>query len=372
MRCRSFGRRPLVGYGPVALATVATMVLGFAVWIHHMFATGIPALALSFFGSASMVIAVPSAVATFAWVATIWTGRPVYRVPFLFFAGFVLLFVIGGVSGVMTAAVPFDWQLTDTYFVVAHLHYVLLGINVFPVIGGIYFWFPKFTGRMTNERLGKLAFWVLFIGFNVAFFPMHIAGLLGMLRRMYTYPADMGWNTVNLVTSLGSFLFAAGVLLFLIDIAVSLKRGKLAGNNPWDAPTLEWSVSSPPPPYNFAVVPTLASRHPLWEGRVEEPGEAVQARSQLDEGYLLAQGREALGTTALEASPDVILKMPEDSYAPFWLAVFAALLFAGLALTAWVFVGAMLAGCAVSIIAWLWPERALLQREPVAVEDAGG
>jgi cytochrome c oxidase subunit I len=367
-----FCRRPLVGYGPVALATVATMVVGFAVWIHHMFATGIPALALSFFGSASMVIAVPSAVATFAWLATIWTGRPVYRVPFFFFAGFVLLFVIGGVSGVMTAAVPFDWQLTDTYFVVAHLHYVLLGINVFPVIGGIYFWFPKFTGRMTNERLGKLAFWVLFIGFNVAFFPMHIAGLLGMPRRMYTYPADMGWNTVNLVTSLGSFLFAAGVLVFLIDIAVSLKRGKIAGNNPWDAPTLEWSVSSPPPPYNFAVVPTLASRHPLWEGRVEEPGDAVQTRSQLDEGYLLAQGREALGTTALEASPDVILKMPEDSYAPFWLAVFAALLFAGLALTAWVFVGAMLAGCAVSIIAWLWPERALVQREPVAVEDAGG
>ena len=367
-----FCRRPLVGYGPVALATVATMVVGFAVWIHHMFATGIPALALAFFGSASMVIAVPSAVATFAWIATIWTGRPVYRVPFLFFAGFVLLFVIGGVSGVMTAAVPFDWQLTDTYFVVAHLHYVLLGINVFGVIGGVYFWFPKFTGRMTSERLGKIAFGLLFVGFNAAFFPMHIAGLLGMPRRMYTYPADMGWNTVNLVTSLGSFVFAVGVLVFLIDLAVSLKRGAIAGNNPWDAPTLEWSVSSPPPPYNFAVVPTLASRHPLWEGRIEEPGGADPVRSQLDEGYLLAQGREALGTTALEATPDIILKMPEDSYAPFWLAVFAALLFAGLALSAWVFVGAMLLGCAVSIIAWLWPERALIQREPVSVEDAGG
>jgi cytochrome c oxidase subunit 1/cytochrome c oxidase subunit I+III len=186
------------------------MVIGFVVWIHHMFATGIPALALSFFGAASMVIAIPSAVATFAWIATIWTGRPVFRVPFLFFAGFVLLFVVGGVSGVMTAAVPFDWQLTDTYFVVAQL----LGINVFPVIGGIYFWFPKFTGRMMSERLGKIGFWVLFIGFNVTFFPMHIAGLLGMPRRIYAYPADMGWNTVNLVTSLGSFLFAAGVLIF--------------------------------------------------------------------------------------------------------------------------------------------------------------
>lgn len=366
-----FCRRPLVGYGPVALSTVATMVIGFVVWIHHMFATGIPALALSFFGAASMVIAIPSAVATFAWIATIWTGRPVFRVPFLFFAGFVLLFVIGGVSGVMTAAVPFDWQLTDTYFVVAHLHYVLLGINVFPVIGGIYFWFPKFTGKMMSERLGKVAFWVLFSGFNVAFFPMHIAGLLGMPRRIYTYPADMGWNTVNLVTSLGSFLFATGVLIFLIDLLISLTKGAPAGDNPWDAPTLEWSVSSPPPPYNFAVVPTLASRHPLWEGRFDEPGVTAHTRSELDEGYLLAHGREALGTTPLEALPSVILKMPGDSYAPFWLALFATLFFARLAMSAWITAGAMLAGCAASIIVWLWPERALIQREPAVVHDAG-
>jgi len=212
----------------------------------------------------------------------------------------------------------------------------------------------------------------MFAGFNIGFFPMHIAGLLGMPRRIYTYPADMGWNTVNLVTSLGSFLFAFGILIFLADLAVSLKRGKPAGNNPWDAPSLEWAVSSPPPPYNFAVVPTLASRHPLWEGRIEEPGNAGNVRSQIDEGYLLAEGREALGTTALEANPDVILKMPGDSYAPFFLALFAALFFAALALAAWLFAGAMLAGCAVSIIVWLWPERELIQREPVAVHDAGG
>jgi cytochrome c oxidase subunit 1/cytochrome c oxidase subunit I+III len=211
----------------------------------------------------------------------------------------------------------------------------------------------------------------MFAGFNIAFFPMHIAGLLGMPRRIYTYPDDMGWNTVNLVTSLGSFLFALGVLIFLIDLAVSLKRGKPAGNNPWDAPSLEWSVSSPPPPYNFAVVPTLASRHPLWEDRIEEPSNAGHVRSQLDEGYLLAQGREALGTTALEANPDVILKMPGDSYAPFFVALFATLIFAGLVLGAWIFAGAMLAGCAVSIVIWLWPERELIQREPVAVHDAG-
>jgi len=366
-----FCRRPLVGYGPVAFSTIATMLIGFVVWIHHMFATGLPALALSFFGAASMAIAIPSAIATFAWIATIWLGSPVFRVPFYFFAGFVLLFVIGGVSGVMTAAVPFDWQLTDTYFVVAHLHYVLLGINVFPVIGGVYFWFPKFTGRMMSERIGKLAFWVMFIGFNVAFFPMHIAGLLGMPRRIYTYAPDMGWSTVNLITSAGSFVLALGILIFLCDLCYSLRHGVVAGDNPWDAGTLEWSTTSPPPPYNFAVVPTVASRHPLWEGRVEEDARNG-TRSSLAEGFMLDHGREALGTTALEARPDVILKMPEDSYTPFVLSVFAALLFAGLALLAWWWVAAMLAGCAISIIVWLWPERGLIQREPRRVHDAGG
>ncbi len=184
----TFCRRPLVGYAPVALATVATMALGFGVWVHHMFATGLPNLALSFFSGASLIITVPSAVAVFAWTATIWTGRPVITTPFLFFASMIVLFVIGGVSGVMTAAAPLDWQLTDTYFVVAHIHYVLIGINVFPVVGAIYYWFPKFSGRMLNEALGKWNFWTMFAGFNLGFFPMHIVGLLGMPRRVYTYP----------------------------------------------------------------------------------------------------------------------------------------------------------------------------------------
>jgi cytochrome c oxidase subunit I+III len=362
----TFCRRPLVGYTPVAISTVATMMIGFVVWIHHMFATGIAPLALSFFGVASTLISVPSAVATFAWIATIWLGRPVYRVPFLFFAGFVLLFVIGGVSGVMTAAVPFDWQLTDTYFVVAHLHYVLLAINVFPVLGGIYYWFPKFTGKMTNETLGKLSFWVSFIGFNLGFFPMHISGLLGMPRRIYTYPADMGWNTTNMITSVGSFVLAIGILIFLVDIAVSLRRGKPAGDNPWDAASLEWSVSSPPPSYNFAVVPVVASRNPLWEDRI---GEGTHSR--LDEGFLLDHGREALGTTSLDARSDIILRMPADSYAPFLLGLSSALLFVAMLLHAWIATAAMVAACGVSIAVWLWPERLLIQREPQPVEDAG-
>lgn len=360
----TFCRRPLVGYTAVALSTMATMLVGFEVWVHHMFATGLPTQALAFFGAASMIISIPSSVAVFAWIATIWYGRPVFKVPFLFFASFIMLFVIGGVSGVMTAAVPLDFQLNDTYFVVAHLHYVLLGINVFPVVGGIYYWFPKFTGRMMSERLGKWAFWTMFIGFNLGFFPMHISGLLGMPRRVYTYLPDMGWNTLNLITTLGSFMFAFGVLLFLIDVVYSLRRGPLAGPNPWDAPTLEWSTPSPPPPYNFAVVPFIASRHPMWEGRLDDQS---ADRSILDEGYLLADGREAIGTSAFDSEPDIILKMPSDTYAPFWLGLTAALLFAALLLQWWVAAGLAVGGMTLSMIAWLWPQKALMQREAEVV-----
>jgi cytochrome c oxidase subunit 1/cytochrome c oxidase subunit I+III len=366
----TFCRRPLVGYAAVALSTMATMLVGFEVWIHHMFATGLPNLALSFFGAASMVISIPSAVAVFAWIATIWLGRPVFKTPFLFFAGFVLLFVMGGVSGVMTAAVPFDWQLNETYFVVAHLHYVLLGINVFPVIGGIHYWFPKFFGRLMDERLGKWSFWVMFIGFNAGFFPMHISGLLGMPRRIYTYGPGMGWSAVNMVTTIGSFVFAAGVLMFLVNVVWSLKRGAVAGPNPWDAATLEWSVPSPPPPYNFAVIPSIESRHPLWEDRL---GETVAARrSKLDEGYLLTQGRETIGTTALDALPDVILKMPGDAYSPFFLGLFLAAALAALLLHAWLGAALMTLCCAGALLAWMWPEPSLLQGAPSDASLAQG
>jgi cytochrome c oxidase subunit 1/cytochrome c oxidase subunit I+III len=347
----TFCKRPLVAYSAVALATMATMLVGFEVWIHHMFATGMPTLALSFFGAASLVIAIPSAVAVFAWIATIWGGNPVFKVPFLYFASFVLMFVVGGVSGVMTAAVSLDWQLNETYFVVAHLHYVLLGINVFPVLGGIVYWFPKVTGRMTNERLGQAAFWVLFAGFNLAFFPMHALGLLGMPRRIYTYAPDMGWSTLNLMVSCGAFLFALGILLFLVDIAVSLKRGRPAGDNPWDAPTLEWSTPSPPPAYNFAVIPIVASRHPLWEDRLKD----VEGRSRLDEGYTLLHGRETIGTTMLDAEPNIILTMPKDSFAPFFLALGATAIFTGLLLHVWALTGVGVLVTAGAIIAWLWP-----------------
>ncbi|MDB6092119.1 MAG: ctaD [Gammaproteobacteria bacterium] len=354
-----FCRRPLVGYSLVALSTVATMILGFGVWVHHMFATGLPGLGLAFFSGASIVITVPSAVAVFAWLATIWLGRPVITTAFLFFSSMILLFVIGGVSGFMTASVPVDWQLTDTYFVVAHLHYVLIGINVFPVVGAAYFWIPKMSGRMLDERLGRWNFWTMFLGFNLAFLPMHLTGLLGMPRRVYTYGEGMGWDTLNLITSIGSFVFAVGLLLFFLNVWKSLRSGAAAGPNPWDAPTLEWAVSSPPPPYNFAVIPTVASRHPLWEDRLDEEG----AVSSIERGMLLDNGKETIATTAVDAVPDMVLEMPEDSFAPVLLAAGAAVLFVGLLLKMWLIAGCGAGVAALAMLNWLWPRRELRERE---------
>lgn len=354
-----FCRRPLVGYSLVALSTVATMILGFGVWVHHMFATGLPGLSLSFFSGASIVITVPSAVAIFAWLATIWTGRPVMTTAFLFFASMILLFVIGGVSGFMTASVPVDWQLTDTYFVVAHLHYVLVGINVFPVVGATYFWFPKMFGRMMDERLGRWNFWTMFLGFNLGFLPMHVTGLFGMPRRVWTYPAGMGWSALNMVTTIGSFVFAIGVLLFFVNVARSLRSGAKAPADPWGGPTLEWAVPSTPAPYNFTVIPTIASRHPLWEEALDES----RGRSSIARGMMLDHGKETVTTTPLDAEPDRIVEMPEDSWAPFLLAAALGVLFVALLLKAWVAIalGALLVLAA--LVMWLWPQRRLLERK---------
>ena len=354
-----FCRRPLVGYSLVALGTVATMILGFGVWVHHMFATGLPGLSLAFFSGASFIITFPSMIAIASWIATIWLGRPVITTAFLFFASTILLFVIGGVTGVMTASVPADWQLTDTYFVVAHLHYTLIGINVFPVVGATYFWFPKMTGRLLDERLGRWNFWLMFWGFNIAFLPMHLTGLFGMPRRVYTYPDDFGFDTLNMITTVGSFILAVGVLLLLINMWKSRRSGLIAGNNPWGAPTLEWATTSPPPPYNFAVIPTVASRHPLWEDALDEE----EARTTLDRGMTLDKGKEALETTLMDAEPERILRMPEDSYAPLLLAIALGVLFTGMLLQLWWLAGAGGLGCLLALIAWLWPRRDLLERE---------
>ena len=353
-----FCRRPLVGYTLVALGTVATMILGFGVWVHHMFATGLPALSLAFFSGASFAITFPSMIALVAWVATIWLGRPVITTAFLFFASTILLFVIGGVSGIMTASVPVDLQLTDTYFIVAHLHYTLIGINLFPVVGATFFWFPKMTGRLMDERLGRWTFWIMFAGFNIAFLPMHLTGLLGMPRRIYTYPAHMGWDTLNLVTTLGSFILASGVLLFFINVARSWRGGAEAGPDPWGGPTLEWAVPSPPPPYNFAVIPTIASRHPLWEEALDEE----RARSSLTRGMMLDEGKETIATTPMDAEPERLVKMPGDSYAPFALTLASLLLTVSLLFQQRVAGTIALAAAGAALLFWLWPRRVMLER----------
>ena len=257
----------------------------------------------------------------------------------------------------VTAATPFDWTITDTYFVVAHIHYVLVGINLFPVIAAFYYWLPKITGRMLSERLGKWNFWVMFLSFNLGFFPMHISGLLGMPRRIYTYPAGVGWDTVNLITSIGSYIFAIGVLLFVINFFWSLLYGPPAGDNPWDASSLEWATSSPPPAYNFVVIPTVGSRDPLWEERL-----GMGKRSSTHEGVTLSgPGKETLQTSTLDGEPVAILRMPDDSIWPFVVSVALLAAFYGLVASIW---WLALAGGLVTLLGvhgWLWPSRVAVE-----------
>lgn len=341
-------RRPIVGYVYVALATVMTGVVGMGVWVHHMFATGMNHMSMSLFSAASMTISIFSAVQVFAWLATLWYGRPVMTCALLFALGFIALFVIGGLSGVATALIPFDWQLTDTYFVVAHLHYVLIGANLFPVMAAFHYWLPKISGRLINERVGRWSFWLMFLGFNAGFFPMHLTGLAGMPRRIYTYGAEMGWDGPNFLVTCGAFVFALGVLVGVANILVSLRRGQPAGANPWRADTLEWAMPSPPPAYAFVRIPVVHSRHPLWDGHDEM--EDPRDERRLDEG------RYTLSTSWLDARPRAIAKMPEDTSAPLWLALALTGLFAALLLKALVAMAVLAAATLLLIAYWLWPE----------------
>jgi cytochrome c oxidase subunit I+III len=392
----TFCRRPIVGHVYVALATVSTGIFGFGVWAHHMFATGMPALSTTFFSGASMGVSIPSGIQIFAWLATIWAARRhVLATPMLFMLGFICLFVIGGVSGVMTASVPFDWQATDTYFIVAHLHYVLLGINLFPVLAGFHFWLPKMTGRMLSERLGKWTFWVLFAGVNLTFFPMHVVGLRGMPRRVYTYPSGMGWDWLNAAESIGALITAIGVLMFIANVIWSRKHGKLAPANPWGAATLEWAMTSPPPSYNFTVIPTVRGREPLWEthdallgdvagensgetdaGRASEylghhtgyrrNGDADPQSVLLPTWRVLDSGKETLESSVLDGDPQAILRMPEDSLWPLILALALAGLFVALLFKApvWAAIGG--AFSLASLGGWLWPTAATFPPAGVA------
>jgi cytochrome c oxidase subunit 1/cytochrome c oxidase subunit I+III len=313
-----------------------------------MFATGLPQLSMTYFSAASMIISIPSGVAVFAWIATFWTGRPVFRTPLLFMAGFVVLFVIGGVSGVVTAVVPFDWQVTDTYFVVAHLHYVLIGINVFPVIGGIYYWFPKMTGRMMDERLGKTSFWLMFVGAIAGFFPMHIVGLLGMPRRVYTYPGGMGWTAYNVLESIGGYITLLGILMLFGNLVVSYFRGELVGPDPWHGPTLEWSIPSPPPEYNFAVIPTVTSAYPNWDVEDRELD-----RRRLAEGRgLLDQGHEQVVSTWADGYPAEIVQMPHASPWPILFALVLSAIFTVLVIAKFGVALILCAVLALTLLGW--------------------
>jgi cytochrome c oxidase subunit I len=260
-----FSRKPIFGYTFIAWSGVAIGFLSFTVWAHHMFAVGLPPIAQAFFATSTTLIAIPTAVKIFNWLATITGGKLNFTVAMMFMLGFVGMFLIGGIDGVSLAVVPFDYQVTDSYYVVSHLHYVLFGGSVFGIFSGIFYWFPKMTGKLLNERLGQIQFWLMLVGANLTFFPMHILGLLGMPRRIYTYPDNLGWNQLNLMQSVGAYIIAASVMVFLWNFIVTLRSGKAAGNDPWDAFTLEWDTTSPPAHYNFPEVPVVRSRRPFYD-----------------------------------------------------------------------------------------------------------
>jgi cytochrome c oxidase subunit I len=264
-----FARKPIFGYKAVAASTACIAFLGMLVWAHHMFTSPINTVVLAFFMLSSFAIAVPTGIKIFNWLATLWRGNIVFKTPLYFAAGFLATFVIGGISGVIVAIFPVDWQLHNTYFIVAHIHYVLFGGSVFAIFSGLYYWFPKMSGRMLSETLGKVSFWLMFVGFNLTFLIQHSLGLDGMPRRVYWYPAHSGWGTMNLISTIGSYILGLGVLVTVVNVLISVKKGLRAGNDPWGANTLEWFTQSPPPENNFDVVPRIRSAEPMKDIRRE-------------------------------------------------------------------------------------------------------
>lgn len=343
-------RRPMIGYTYIVLAELGTALIGFGVWVHHMFATGLPQMTMAFVSAASFMVAIPSGVQVFAWLATLVKGRIRLNAAMYYILGFVATFVIGGVTGVMFSSIPFDQATTDSMFVVAHLHYVLVGGAVFPMLAAIFHWGPKMTGRMLDERLGKLSFWLVFAGFNLNMFPLHILGILGQPRRTYTYEEGLGWDLYNLISTVGAFMLGLGVLAIVVNWYRSKSNGVPAGDDPWNGETLEWATTSPPPHYNFVTVPTIRSREPVWDQPELKGGQPLE-----EGGYALDEGHTTLSTSLLDAQPEAIVQMPHESPWPFFVtlaltATFYALLLAGY----WV---AIVSGLAVvsALMGWFWP-----------------
>ena len=326
----TFSKKPLFGYNVMVYSGIMIGFLGFGVWAHHMFAVGMGAVADSIFSLMTMLIAIPTGVKIFNWIATMWAGEVRFTVPMKFAIALIAMFTIGGISGVMHSSPPADLQQTDTYFVVAHFHYVLFGGSIMGIFAGIYFYYPKITGRHLNESLGNWHFWLNFIGMNLTFFPMHFSGLTGMSRRIYTYDAGQGWDLYNLLATYGTYLLAVATLVFVWNFVRSRTRGEIAGNDPWGAATLEWSIPSPPPEYNFAQLPVVTSRYPLWDLKDPRMTAGID-HSQADEkvvtdSHAVPMHEETERHTAKELG----IPMPLSTAKPAFVALMMVVMFSGL------------------------------------------
>ena len=357
----TFARRPIAGYPWIVLAAVGTGFISFGLWVHHMFATGLPGITLAIFSAASSAVAIPTAVQIFCFIATIWASRPERSVAMLFVFGGLATFVVGGLTGVMVALVPFNFQAHDTHFVVAHLHSVLIGGSVFPVLAGFYYFFPVTTGKKLSDGPGRIAFWLIFIGFNLTFMPMHVTGLQGMPRRVYTYPEGLGFDTLNLISTIGAAILAAGFGVFLIDVIRSIFRQEHSERNPWRAGTLEWLAEMPPRPWGVRSVPEIDSRYPLWD----QPNFV----RDVDEGrFLLPDAeeleRETILTSPVDARPVQVLRLGGPTFITFWAAMFTGGLFIFATFYMWTAAIVCAALSFVTIIIWLWTGTSLIPEKP--------